>query len=238
METHHRQRGDANHGTNPEPRQDERPRNPVLRSVRGQSCTATRTPTACTAVARRARTYQRSPHPQPVRGSQRGRNPDLVVPGNCEAANMGAPRPSASVFPTRENWDYIDRGSKKNVAYNLCVCGCETPCKGLFAPGHDQRVLGWIRRAERNEPKAGDRFRDIQWYAITHPDLRSTATPPNRSPASPSRSCRTSKPTRACADLRHIAARPLGRSSGRPFGLPVRHPAVYPQYLTRHQFVC
>ena len=89
---------------------------------------------------------------------------------NCKRRH-GSTQAVCVVFPARENWDFIDRGSKKNVAYNLCVCGCETPCKGLFAPGHDQRVLGWIRRAERNQPKAGDRFRDIQWYAITHPDF-------------------------------------------------------------------
>lgn len=28
-----------------------------------------------------------------------------------------------------------------------CVCGCERTTKGAFAPGHDARVAGWMRRA-------------------------------------------------------------------------------------------
>lgn len=31
---------------------------------------------------------------------------------------------------------------------NVCVCGCGDPCHKLFAPGHDQRVRGWLLRGE------------------------------------------------------------------------------------------
>lgn len=32
---------------------------------------------------------------------------------------------------------------------NICVCGCGEPCHRLFAPGHDQRVRGWLLRGEQ-----------------------------------------------------------------------------------------
>lgn len=41
----------------------------------------------------------------------------------------------------------VKKSSGPKEKKNACVC-CGDPCHKLFAPGHDQRVRGWLLRGE------------------------------------------------------------------------------------------
>ncbi len=63
-----------------------------------------------------------------------------------------------------------------------CVCGCGTPTKGTWAPGHDGRATGWALRVERgiltleqvpdNERAGAELMLARRGVAVTHVETK------------------------------------------------------------------
>ncbi len=51
-----------------------------------------------------------------------------------------------------------DTVTPDSIGPNFCICGCGTPIKpkSTFAPGHDARVHGWMRKIEKGEMDASE----------------------------------------------------------------------------------
>lgn len=60
--------------------------------------------------------------------------------------------------------------TKMKSPTGLCICGCNRPTKGLFAPGDDGKVRTWIERAIANsEELSGIPAIQLAWFHKTYP---------------------------------------------------------------------
>jgi hypothetical protein len=61
-----------------------------------------------------------------------------------------------SNIPTLMALPKLPRGAAKPRPTKPCACGCETPTKGTWAPGHDSNFRAWVLRVERGVLKVAD----------------------------------------------------------------------------------
>lgn len=74
-------------------------------------------------------------------------------PTNGQAASLnggdeGAPLPKATNTKGAVKKQQVQsaKAPKTPKALNLCGCGCASPCRSRFLPGHDAKLHGWIKK--------------------------------------------------------------------------------------------
>ena len=65
----------------------------------------------------------------------------------------------------------------KKLPTHSCLCGCGTKCYGRFAPGHDARLVGMIKRGEIKSPLSGEVAAFAKTHGIKWGESRKTPKP-------------------------------------------------------------
>lgn len=93
----------------------------------------------------------RKPKPEPT-GEGKSEQMQAIAESNGEAVTKLAMSGALPKLPAIKR---ANRTSKPKPT-KPCMCGCETPTKGDWAPGHDSRAKGWAIRVERGIVKLSE----------------------------------------------------------------------------------